>query len=89
MLVVGGEEAWSAVALVVQRTWSGRGLGRPRTGTSQRHPAEFPGAGGSWVANASGRNTDRMPLAHHFSGNRAATCCIQDGSWVNTKKTRR
>ena len=41
----------------------------------------------SWVANDSGKNTDLIPWVSHFSGNNAANCCIQIGSWLKTKKT--
>ncbi len=35
----------------------------------------------------SGRKTDRMPWAIHFSGNRLRPDCIQVGSWSNWKNT--
>ena len=41
----------------------------------------------SCVAKVSGKKTLRIPWVNHLSGKIAATCCIQPGSWVNTKKT--
>ena len=41
----------------------------------------------SCVANDSGRNTERIPWVSHLSGNNAANCCIQPGSWLKTKNT--
>jgi hypothetical protein len=34
----------------------------------------------SWVANESGKNTERIPWVSHFKGNIAASCCIQVGN---------
>ena len=38
-------------------------------------------------ANESGRKTERIPCVIHLSGKIAATCCIQPGKSVKTKKT--
>ena len=41
----------------------------------------------SAAAKESGKKTDRIPWVIHLSGNIAATCCIQAGRSVKTKKT--